>query len=135
MSPCRRKCNAIRIPEPCDHSFVWTLYDISSLANNTATIGYSPTPFNDGGSFSVYATATNGHLYVYERTPSTFVWTLYDVTYLASGSVDLDGDPAPIPDPLGGLDVYANGVGGQMFAFARNASTYVWSTYNITSLS
>lgn len=116
-------------------TLAWTLYDVTSLIGTGNTIGGGPFAFvNIGSALIATAPGSNGHVYEFARNPSTYAWTLNDVTSLTHSSANVTARPWAIIDPSGSLDLFDTGTNGHLYQFSQNSGTGVWTGYDISSM-
>ena len=116
------------------NTFVWTGYDLTAATGGGDTVtGGTAAIIEKDNSLDVIAIGTNGHLYQFNRNPSTYVWAGYDITAATGGGDTVTGSPSAIYDPDGGLDLLADGTNGHLFQFHRDPNTFVWTGYDLTA--
>jgi cell wall-associated NlpC family hydrolase len=112
---------------------VWSGYDLTANTGGGIVTGSPATIIEPNGSLDVMAVGTNGHQYQFNRDPSTFVWSGYDLTANTGGGDTVSpgggsaGGGGPTAAETAAVDWAVGQIGGT--SYGNLCLTFVYDAY------
>jgi hypothetical protein len=117
---------------------VWSSYDLTDNAANSAFVAGSPTSIVDqlSNTVHVYIQAPSGDLLEYvQNSPGGSTWGAWDLTAAAHGGMPIIGSPSAAYNAGDGqVHIYAEGTNGHLLEFVNDhVGGYLWNAWDLTA--